>query len=296
MNSCEEIQSDLVHYVNDELVDEKRRLIKMHLEDCLQCTIEQNRLEKLRSALDLVEDIEVPFYLRDQTLQLIEEDNVNEFVSKKNNKFAPGMGKILAAVGIGVLQVMLYGKISGNFTSNQSIPLIKIVTACVLWCGMIILAVLLVFNDFKEDKQKIAGIALIGLVGLIVVAFIPFIVSSRPLFYLWQVSTWGRQFAARLGADGSTFVFGILYGLVPMSMVAFFLGSKIRGKILENAFLSGIIFICLLIPAIYLQSYTLFINSSIILISWAGGALIGAVGGVWSGLKLYRLHSIFVRT
>lgn len=294
MKDCMEIQKVLIHYLNGELKTSEELFIEEHLKHCEECAFQKSQLEKVLNALNMVEDVEVPLFIREQTLQLIEKENRREAVAASRNRSPLGINKILGAIGFGVVQVVLFGQFSGTFAPNQSIPPLNMVTACVLWCGLIILASLVVFGGFKETRRKFTGAVTLALVGMVAVAFLPFILAPKPFYYLWEASRWGQQFAQQFGKDGSTFFFGVLYGLIPMSIIAFFLGRKVKDKILENALLSSIVFTCLILPAIYLQSYTLFIHSSVILISWGFGALIGAFGGVWSGLGLNRLKENLV--
>ena len=60
---CEEIQYHLSVYLEDEVAPAERRTIESHLQECARCRHELNLLQQTVSALQSIEEIEVPSHL-----------------------------------------------------------------------------------------------------------------------------------------------------------------------------------------------------------------------------------------
>jgi len=77
-----------------------------------------------------------------------------------------------------------------------------------------------------------------------------------------------------------------LYALLPMSIAAYFSGSRSGNHPLAKGSLAGVMFVALLAPSIYLQCAPFALG---VLLVWFGGALLGSVlGGVVGYWVRYR--------
>jgi len=92
-------------------------------------------------------------------------------------------------------------------------------------------------------------------------------------------SALGRFFTARLGAGGSSLVFGFGYGLFPGFLAALFGGSLLAERPVANSLVTGAVVFLLASPVIYLQSAPF---TSGVVVSWIAGTAAGALCGVWA--------------
>lgn len=288
MKHCDTIQPLLPGYLAGELWPEEKIGVERHLRSCDGCRQALEEYKQIDAGLESAE--EVPLALREQILQRIQKELLEEQQASGRETWR-SIGKVAAAMGIGIVQVLLFGYLSGTFVPNMTIPPAGMVLACVLWCGLIMLAAMLVFDDYRLEGLRLRWIAAGALGGVALASLGPFLISTDPLYFLWQTTMLGRELAEHMGAGASTFLFGLLYGLVPMSLMAFWTGKRMTGSIIKNGVFSGILFCILILPAIYLQSFMLFIHSTTVLLSWAMGSCMGALGGIYSGMGFYRIST-----
>ena len=107
-------------------------------------------------------------------------------------------------------------------------------------------------------------------------------------FQMWMGSKLGATMEKSTGLLGSHFFFGIVYGFLPAILSATTLGFKCKGNVAKNGVAAAFSFVVLMLPAAYLQCK--YLSLWAIMMSFAIGALSGALGGIFTGLGISRLR------
>jgi hypothetical protein len=154
-----------------------------------------------------------------------------------------------------------------------------------LWSALYILAFALYFRAEGQSGTAVNWRA-VALAGLLTMGFS--LVAARTLsvgklVQHCQISPWGAALFRCVGQEGAYLLFGALYALVPLLVVSFAFGERIKRRPVVHGLLCAGLFFLLTLPAIYLQCGAFSLGVSL---SWIAGAFLGSFAGAPLGFWL----------
>jgi hypothetical protein len=298
-NMCNSIIEQLPAYIAEELEAEEKREVEGHLADCASCTLELQAFQKTWNLLDKWEDVVLAEELRSSVLAQVQELIDAEKAGRANWwRYFKGFSHIVYGTLTAILSVLLLvsrantGSLTPRFILGFS----------VIWTGLYILAfwltsrrgdqvaseynIPLISFDKAFGPVDLARITYAGLVSIAISLIISWLIpiDSVVKFCLTQPGLQGV--ADKVSIAGLYFLFGGLYALIPLLVVAVFVGRKVSGSPVSYGLSTGIVFVLLIIPGILLQCGPLTLG---MLMGWilgtALGSMAGGVTGYWIAFR-----------
>lgn len=160
-----------------------------------------------------------------------------------------------------------------------------------VWAGLSAFAFLLFFRGDEWEPGHELGVKVIGLGGLITLGLslgLTKTCSIGKLISYCEMQPWTRALFGNLGTETSYFVFGGLYALLPLLLVSFFLGDRLRRRPMVAGLLMGALFLALSLPGIVLQCGAFSFG---VALSWIVGAALGSLvagpAGAWLRARVF---------
>ncbi len=164
MKQCDTIQSLLRSYLTGELWPEDRSKVEHHLRSCGGCRQTLEEYKQIGADLELENEEVVPPVLRRKILQCIQQELLKEHQIFGRDNW-PGIGKIVTALSIGiVVQVTLFGLLSGTFLPNINGAIIGVVVTCLIWCESTVPTTLIMFGGFQQNYPDIRKMRMMALI------------------------------------------------------------------------------------------------------------------------------------
>jgi len=291
---CEEVKPELFSLITGQLNEQEVQQMRAHLSTCSDCRAEYHALEQVWNGLDTVEMVEVPSELRERTLNRIHAEAATSppapLLQGEGRAVVPSgglsLGRAVGAGAAGALLTLFYLGLLTQRISFMGLSMWEALTVAVVWSGISISVCAGYLGRYQWrgiDLHFTAGVGLIA-AGIVWVGAV--VCPDLTLLALFQQSRWSEMIIQRLGTVGGYFAFGLLGALVPTLLVSIGLGIKCHEHRLKNGLAGAGVFVLLISPSIYFQCATVAYGLSALTLSWIAGMLIGAVGGVLSGLSL----------
>jgi hypothetical protein len=297
---CNRIVEQLPAYIAGELEAEERREIEIHLAHCISCSSELKAFQRTWDLLDQWKDVVPSEELRSRVLTQVQKLADAKRTGRVDGwRYFRGFSHIVYGTLTAVLSVLLLvGKSDpAGRTYTEPLTLEFILGFSVLWTGLYILAFWLasgrgdpIASPVNFDKVfgsvDLARIAYVGLISIIISLVISWLVPIHSVvkFCLTQPGLQGIR--DKISITGFYFLFGGLYAWIPLLMVAAFEGRKVSGSPVSYGVLTGVIFVLLMIPGIFLQCGPLTLG---MLVGWilgtALGSMAGGVTGYWIAFR-----------
>lgn len=297
---CNSIVEQLPAYIAGELGAEERGEVERHLAHCVSCTSELKAFQRTWDLLDQWEDVVPSQELRNSVLAQVQKLTDAKRTRRVDGwRYFKGFSHIVYGTLTAVLSVLLLvskGDPAGR-PYTEPLTLEFILGFSVLWTGLYILAFWLAagrgdptVSPVNFDKVfgpvDLARITYVGLVAIVISLVISWLVPIHSVvkFCLTQPGLQGIK--DKISITGFYFLFGGLYAWIPLLMVASFEGRKVSGSPVSYGVLTGVIFVLLMVPGIFLQCGSLTLG---MLVSWilgtALGSMAGGVTGYWIAFR-----------
>lgn len=247
--------------------------VRGHLEQCEACRTEASLLRALSSALDRWEPPVAPLRLAEQVIaRLGQEAEVIAGRPLATRAFLP----LLSGAGAATLALLLVAGPAADhgITTPLAFGLLGALWA-VLFGGSFFVAF-----EATSRMKLLARTALLaaGLALLVTpVLSIPMVVEA--------CRSWLGGAKGSLLFNLLLFSAGSLYTAVPAFLAGLTLGRGVEGQPARPGLESGLLYLLLIAPAIYLQCASLTLG---IMATWLAGAISGALAGGPAGLWLVR--------
>ena len=302
---CNSIVEQLPAYIAGELEAEERRGVERHLAQCVSCNLELQAFQRTWDLLDQWEDVVPSQELRNSILAQVQKLADAKRTGRVDGwRYFRGFSHIVYGTLTAVLSVLLL--VSKNNPADrpytEPLTLQFILAFSILWTGLYILAFWLASRRedpvapedsiFPVNLNKIFGsvdlarTTYVGLVSIVISLIISWLVPIHSVvkFCLTQPGLQGIR--DKISITGFYFLFGGLYAWIPLLMVAAFEGRKVSGSPVSYGVLTGVIFVLLMIPGIFLQCGPLTLG---MLVGWilgtALGSMAGGVTGYWIAFR-----------
>jgi len=154
-----------------------------------------------------------------------------------------------------------------------------------LWSALYILAFALYFRAEGQNGTAV-NLRAIALAGLLTMGFSLIAARTLSIGKLVQhcrISPWGAVLFHCVGQEGAYLLFGALYALVPLLVVSFAFGERVKQRPIVHGLLCAGLFFLLTLPAIYLQCGAFSLGVGL---SWIAGAFLGSFAGAPLGFWL----------
>lgn len=286
---CKEAKVLIVTLLSGDISEREKESLLAHLATCKVCSHEKEGLERVWRNIGALPELEVPADLRDATLSRFEEMFQREKLrlSRKGFLWQDWIPKPLAAIFGGVAMAVFSLWVLRGVTALEQLSGEVVFLCAALWTGILAGTFLLATGSFPALGFGWQWASRVGLVSLGVTMSGTVLCPKMNLIHWWETLPPG-QFLLSFGSAVSHGAFGIIYSFLPFSIALYFLGRKMKGKLLPHALSAGGFFLVLLLPAIYLQASPL---SSAALQTWVAGSIFGILIGVLTGAGAYRLRS-----
>ncbi len=287
---CENGQKHFMSYLVEEASEEQKLAFEAHVSECSSCSSELQELRHVWSSLETWEDQSVPNQLEERILStarkvVTAEENlwVGSWVSFKR------LLKPMVPLAMGLVAAVLSAGILSSRMNLSTVHPLGLTAAGALWTGIYGIIFYILFSAGKSEVKSWRDFAQASItaVGIFLIFTLISPVPSSINFCRYYAVT--QPVIERLSIGGNFFLFGALYALLPMSIAAYFSGSRSGNHPLAKGSLAGVMFMALLAPSIYLQCAPFTLG---VLLVWFGGALLGSVlGGVIGYWVRYRFAS-----
>lgn len=285
---CENVQKLFMNYLVGEVSGQDKLACETHMANCSSCANEMQELGLAWNSLEAWEDQSVPKNLEIKILSAASkavvavQENVwaNSWASFKR------LLKPMAPIAMGLVAALLSAGILSSKMNLSVIHPLGLTAVGALWTGIYSIIFYILFAAGKSEAKSWRDFAQAGItaVGIFLLFTLISPVPSSINFCRYYAFT--QPVIERLSLGGSFFLFGALYALLPMSIAAYFTGSRSGNHPLAKGSMAGVMFVALLAPSIYLQCAPFALG---VLLVWFGGALLGSVlGGVLGYWVRYR--------
>ena len=285
---CQKLQRNLMSYISGEISEDQKRVFESHLAQCPSCAEEVREFGFVWNILDASQDRTVPKNIEARILSAAREAIVTVKENIRINSWASlkGLLKPMAPIGMGLAATIVSAGILSSKMNLSLIHPLGLTAVGALWTGLYSIIFYLVFSAGKREASSWRSLAQASLVavGIFLVFTVISPVPSSLNFCRYYSFT--QPVIERLSTGGSFFLFGALYALIPMSIAAYFSGSRTGNHPFAKGSMAGVMFMALLAPSIYLQCAPFALG---VLLVWFGGALLGSVlGGALGYWVRYR--------
>lgn len=286
---CEEAKALVADLLSGDILEWGEKSLMAHLATCKVCSHEKEGLERVWRNIGALPELEVPADLRDATMSRFEEMLQRERprLSWMGFLWEDWVPKPLAAIFGGVAMAVFSLWVLRGVTALEQLNDEVIFLCAALWTGVLAATFLLATGNLPGLGFTWQWASRVGLLSLGLTMLGTFLCPKMNLIHWWETLPPGR-FLLNFGPAISQGAFGIIYSFLPFSIALYFLGRKMKGKLLPHALSAGGFFLVLLLPAIYLQASPL---SSAAIQTWVAGSIFGILIGALSGAGIYKLRS-----
>lgn len=277
---CRAVQERLIDERYRELAPGETAEVRGHLEQCEACRKEASLLHALSLALDRWEAPAPPPRLAEQVIaRLAQEAEATVGRPLAIRAFLP----FLLGAGASALALLL---VSGPAAEHGITTPLAFGLLGALWA-------VLFGGSFLVAFEATSRIKLLARIALLASGFS---LLATPVLSIPMVVEACRGWFE--GAKGSLplnlvlFFAGSLYTAVPVSLASAILGKEVEGSPTMSGVGSGLLYLLLIAPAIYLQCASLTLG---IMATWTAGAIPGALAGGPTGLWLTRERTLAAR-
>lgn len=258
------------------------RADKHHLTQCADC---RNTAVELRASWETfgsLPPVEPPAALQARVRGAVLELMARERVLARRRPWRD-VARVPLAVASGVLVTVATLLLLSGLIWGSSLP-----AGHLLFCGAIFTGLLVGAFSWIYSATAVNGVHLdaAARVGVLALAVTVAGTTACPEFHVlkwWDRSLPGHALTALLGAGGSSLVFGVAYGLAPGFLGALFGGRLLDKRPRANGLVAASVVFLLATPVMYLQSSPF---TSGVMASWAAGAAVGTICGVFGALRV----------
>src|SRR5439155_5319889 len=181
---------------------------------------------------------------------------------------------LVAAATLSLLSGLIWG---------STLPQGHLFFCAAMYTGLLVGAFSWMYSATTMNGVHLDVAARIGVLSLAITVAAITACPQFQILALWDSSVLGRFFSARLGAGGSSLVFGFGYGLFPGFLAALFGGNLLAERPIANSLVTGGVVFLLASPVIYLQSAPF---TSGVVASWIIGTAVEALCGVLGAVRV----------
>ncbi len=280
--TCSDYEELLMESLSGRLEGAEQTLLSKHLEQCPACKASS---AELRASWDMLDELNAPVprsALRERTRAVVLQLMATEKTTAADRKWfevtrAP-LAVVSALLVAGATLSLLSGLIWGS-----ALPQGHLFFCAAMYTGLLVGAFSWIYSATTVNGVHLDVAARIGVLSLAITVAAITACPQFQVLALWDASALGRFFTLRLGAGGSSLVFGFGYGLFPGFLAALFGGNLLAERPVANSLVTGAVVFLLASPVIYLQSAPF---TSGVVVSWIAGTAVGALCGVAGAMRV----------
>jgi predicted anti-sigma-YlaC factor YlaD len=280
--TCTDYEELLMESLSAPLDRTEEMLLTQHLEQCPGCRASSVEIHASWNMLDDLGSLEPRAALRERTrtavLQLMSTEKTSAFDRKWYEVSRAPLAVLSALLVAGATLSLLSGLIWGS-----TLPQGHMFFCAAMYTGLLVGAFSWIYSATTVNGLHLDVAARIGVLSLAITVAAITACPQFQVLALWDSSVLGRFFTARLGAGGSSLVFGFGYGLFPGFLAALFGGNLLAERPVANSLVTGAVVFLLASPVIYLQSAPF---TSGVVVSWIAGTAVGALCGVLGAVRV----------
>ncbi len=280
--TCAGYQEWLVESLNAPLSDDAQTLLTRHLETCAACVASSTELRESWDLFGNLGAVKPPTDVRERTRRAVLELMVGEKANATRRKWHEVASTPLAVASALLVAGATLSLLSGLIWGS-TLPQGHVFFCAAMYTGLLVGAFSWIYGATTVNGVHLDVAARIGVLSLAITVAAITACPQFQVLALWDSSALGRFFTARLGAGGSSLVFGFGYGLFPGFLAALFGGNLLAERPVANSFVTGAVVFLLASPVIYLQSAPF---TSGVVVSWITGTAVGALCGVLGAVRV----------
>ena len=296
MNRCEQTQLELTNALAEGNLHTPAEL-QAHMRGCATCRQAWQEMRLTWRALGGLSEEEVPASLLQTTRARV----LEELEREQANAESARMGKsALVSVTLGVVFSVASVWVLGQKSDLTAFSPRVLLSMGAAWAALYAAAVLLAMRGDGEPRYGIAA-RWVGVAGLMAMGLSLGLTGScsigQALDYC-KMRPGVRHLFGGAQNQGSYFLLGSLYSLVPLLIATAFIGLKAPRHPVVLGLMAGGVFVVLALPGILLQCGAFSVGVSL---SWIFGSVVGSLAGgsvgSLAGAALYRrLHPVQAAT
>lgn len=289
MNICREFRDHVFEILSGEAQDSHSGEYWRHYEDCPLCREELRACRRVWEALDHDEELEVPSTLRAATLALVHSEARKEEARALARPGRLTARRLLGAAASGVALALFFILLLGHKVDVQPLSSEQLLAIGTLWSGILIVGFCWIFGRFRLKGIHLDSVTLLAVAGTVIVLIGTYLCPDSTAYGWWRMTSAGSAVEHSIGSTASCFLFGVLYVLPAALLLSGAFRERFKNAIARHATLSAAIYVGLLLPAIYMQCVYL---AKGLMFSWVCGSFLGALVGIWGGVRIWRMKKV----
>ncbi|MBI3770123.1 MAG: zf-HC2 domain-containing protein [Deltaproteobacteria bacterium] len=280
--TCADYEALLMESLSAPLDRAEQALLTQHLEQCPACKASSVEVRASWDMLDELGTLEPRAALRERTRTTILQLMATEKTSAVDRKWYEVSREPLAVLSALLVAGATLSLLSG-LVWGSALPQGHLFFCAAMYTGLLVGAFSWIYSATTVNGVHLDVAARIGVLSLAITVAAITACPQFQVLAVWDGSALGRFLTARLGAGGSSLVFGFGYGLFPGFLAALFGGNLLAERPLANSLVTGAVVFLLASPVIYLQSAPF---TSGVVVSWIAGTAVGTLCGVLGAVRV----------
>lgn len=191
----------------------------------------------------------------------------------------------LLGLGGAALATALFAGPAFAPTEGRDVPGLHVALCAAAWSGLLVECFALVLLRIQSRRLPLAQSAAVALLGLALAAGLALACPSPHHLEWWSTTVLGGLAASQGGHAGSALCLGLCTTVVVATAASLLVA--LRGMPMRDAHLPAFLLFLVLWPAVALQSMG---AHGSVFAAWSLGVVLGAWGGVATGLRIPRLR------
>lgn len=269
--------SELVHFIYDEVGPEEKQTIKDHIESCSECKEELSLLSGTKELLYEWKEIEPSPEFRgllNDNLKNCTQEEISSRIYFKDAFFS--MIKTLSPGICGMVVTTIMVLVMATTVRFQALNPVSLIICGVFWSGIYSM----IFDLAIKNGSYGGKIRMRRLLGLNL---------KLSVYYTFLALLTGLILMLSAPLPSGLYTISFLYSFIPLFISSHLLSRKISHNFTLHGLFLGIFYILLMGPALYIQcmggSLTLYLFS---IASSSAGAMAGGMCGAWLGGRIFH--------
>ena len=280
--TCADYEALLMESLRVPVDRSAQALLIQHLDACPACASSSAELRASWDMLDTLTAAEPRPAIQERTRTAVLRLMASEKTRAAGRKWYEVSRAPLAVLSALLVAAATLSLLSGLIWGS-TLPQGHLFFCAAMYTGLLVGAFSWMYSATTMNGVHLDVAARIGVLSLAITVAAITACPQFQILALWDSSVLGRFFSARLGAGGSSLVFGFGYGLFPGFLAALFGGNLLAERPIANSLVTGGVVFLLASPVIYLQSAPF---TSGVVASWIIGTAVGALCGVLGAVRV----------
>ena len=281
--ACSEYRAQLVDSL-DEHVDDHDPKLHAHVRECAECAA---ATEEVRAGWRMFN--EPPAIVPSPALMTRVRASVLTLLDAEARGARRRRLLDAARVPLAVLSSLLVTaatlSLLGGLVWGSELPRGHLFFCAAIYTGLLVAAFSWIYGATSVEGVHLDAAARIGVIALAITIAGTTMCPEFHVLTWWDHSAAGRLLTGLLGPGGSSFVFGLGYGMLPGFLAALAEGRMVAEKRAANGLVAALVVFLLASPVMFLQTVPF---TAGVIATWLAGTAVGTLCGVFGAQHVRR--------